>query len=780
MIIKKYESKAMAKGEKERGSWTLFRESFIKKLPKYTTMIVIVLLVIYYIFVLLMNTNIVRQVEYIQGHPFPVREAAGDLKADFIVLRKLSEHLLYDHSLPLLQNTQQQLDNIDASIRKNIEFIDEYYISQPEAGQELLVKYTALREKQLELLQIARDPATSHVAMQKFIEAEIVPKIEELQMLNKSVIEGSRNKFYAYVVMVFDIYKYMVIFSTLMILCIFIALGIYLKIIKKQNKREKKISKALQQALQTAENANASKSMFLTNMSHDIRTPMNAIIGMTTIASLNIDNTAKVQDCLDKIDAASKHLLGLINDVLDMSKIESGKITLNNEAFSMAELIYSFTDIIKPQIQAKGLEFDIKTLNLSHEEVIGDTVRLNQILLNIVGNAIKFTPEGGQIDIMISELPSQHIDYTTYRFVISDSGIGMEEEFLANIFQPFERAKNSTQSKVDGTGLGMAITKNIVDMMKGQISVSSTLNKGTTFEVILNFKLQQTEAAQFDFSALAGQRWLVVDDDQSVCENTAAMLEELGIDSDWTQSGQTAINKILVGHKSGADYEAVIVDWKMPVMDGIETARQIRKIMGAEIPIIILTAYDWEAIRQEAKTIGINAFLAKPLFRSHLYNIMLEIMSNRQQAEHEQVKSILLDQIVCTERLLLVEDNELNMEIAEEFFSRCGASVEKAWDGSEAVELVKARPDGYYAIIFMDIQMPKMDGYEATRQIRQLEQDEGRKRTPIVAMSANAFSEDVSKAYRAGMDDYITKPMSLQEIKRVLQSLEEKKRQTEA
>ncbi len=758
----------------------MFRESFIKKLPKYTTMIVIVLLVIYYIFVLLMNTNIVKQVEYIQGHPFPVREAAGDLKADFIVLRKLSEHLLYDHSLPLLQNTEQQLDNIDASIRKNIAFIDEYYISQPEAGQELLVKYTALREKQLELLQIARDPATSHVAMQKFIEAEIVPKIEELQRLNKSVIEGSRNKFYAYVVMVFGIYKYMVIFSTLMILCIFIALGIYLKIIKKQNKREREISKALQQALQTAENANASKSMFLTNMSHDIRTPMNAIIGMTTIASLNIDNTAKVQDCLDKIETASKHLLGLINDVLDMSKIESGKITLNNEAFSMAELIYSFTDIIKPQIQAKGLEFDIKTLNLSHEEVIGDTVRLNQILLNIVGNAIKFTPEGGQIDIMISELPSQHIDYTTYRFVISDSGIGMEEEFLANIFQPFERAKNSTQSKVDGTGLGMAITKNIVDMMKGQISVSSTLNKGTTFEVILNFKLQQTEAAQFDFSALAGQRWLVVDDDQSVCENTAAMLEELGINSDWTQSGQIAINKISAGHKSGADYEAVIVDWKMPVMDGIETARQIRKIMGAEIPIIILTAYDWEAIRQEAKTIGINAFLAKPLFRSHLYNVMLEIMSNRQQAEHEQVKSILLDQIVCTERLLLVEDNELNMEIAEEFFGRCGACVEKAWDGSEAVELVKARPEGYYAIIFMDIQMPKMDGYEATRQIRQLEQDEGRKRTPIVAMSANAFSEDVSKAYGAGMDDYITKPMSLQEIKRVVQSLEEKKRQPEA
>lgn len=467
MIIKKYESKAMTKGKKERGSWTLFRESFIKKLPKYTTMIVIVLLVIYYIFVLLMNTNIVKQVEYIQGHPFPVREAAGDLKADFIVLRKLSEHLLYDHSLPLLQNTEQQLDNIDASIRKNIAFIDEYYISQPEAGQELLVKYTALREKQLELLQIARDPATSHVAMQKFIEAEIVPKIEELQRLNKSVIEGSRNKFYAYVVMVFGIYKYMVIFSTLMILCIFIALGIYLKIIKKQNKREREISKALQQALQTAENANASKSMFLTNMSHDIRTPMNAIIGMTTIASLNIDNTAKVQDCLDKIETVSKHLLGLINDVLDMSKIESGKITLNNEAFSMAELIYSFTDIIKPQIQAKGLEFDIKTLNLSHEEVIGDTVRLNQILLNIVGNAIKFTPEGGQIDISISELPSQHIDYTTYRFVISDSGIGMEEEFLANIFQPFERAKNSTQSKVDGTGLGMAITKNIVDMMKG-------------------------------------------------------------------------------------------------------------------------------------------------------------------------------------------------------------------------------------------------------------------------------------------------------------------------
>lgn len=407
----------MAKGEKERGSWTLFRESFIKKLPKYTTMIVIVLLVIYYIFVLLMNTNIVRQVEYIQGHPFPVREAAGDLKADFIVLRKLSEHLLYDHSLPLLQNTQQQLDNIDASIRKNIEFIDEYYISQPEAGQELLVKYTALREKQLELLQIARDPATSHVAMQKFIEAEIVPKIEELQMLNKSVIEGSRNKFYAYVVMVFGIYKYMVIFSTLMILCIFIALGIYLKIIKKQNKREKKISKALQQALQTAENANASKSMFLTNMSHDIRTPMNAIIGFSGLLEKNLHDEEKAKEYLKKLQSSGNLLMLIIDQVLEMARIEGGTASLKLEAEDLSELFHSVYAVFESDTKKKGIHFCAHT-SVEHKYAICDKTKIQEIYLNIVSNAIKYTPDGHSIHVTIREVASDDVRKAKYDFLV--------------------------------------------------------------------------------------------------------------------------------------------------------------------------------------------------------------------------------------------------------------------------------------------------------------------------------------------------------------------------
>lgn len=569
----------------------------------------------------------------------------------------------------------------------------------------------------------------------------------------------------------------MVLFSTIIIFCVLIALGIYLSIIKNKNRREEKVSTALKRALKNAETANASKSMFLTNMSHDMRTPMNAIIGMTTIADLNIDNKAKVQDCLDKITAASKHLLELINDVLDMSKIESGKITLNNKPFSLSELMQSFSNIIRPQVHAKGLEFKIHINNLIHEEVIGDMLRINQILLNIVGNSVKITPKGGRIDILISELSSQHTDCGTYRFVISDSGIGMEEEFLEKIFDPFERSKNSTASKIDGTGLGMAITKHIVDMMKGQIAVSSTLHKGTTVEIVFNLKLQRDLAKEINIQDLKEKHWLIIDDDQIACESTTEMLKALNINSDWVLSGQEAIKKITEAHNNANDYDAVIVDWKMPGMDGLETTRQIRKIMGTDIPIIILTSYDWEEIAEDAREVGVNAFLTKPLFRSHLYQVILEVMKKTKQAEHDQAESILLEQVSSAERILLVEDNELNMEIAEELIKICGASVEKAWDGSEAVKMVQAAPAGYCSLIFMDIQMPLMNGYEATRQIRQLEQQQGRKRTPIVAMSANAFSEDVSKAYSAGMDDYITKPVALQEIKKALQGVEEKERQ---
>ena len=752
----------------------MFRESFLKKLPKYTTMIVIVLLVIYYIFVLLMNNNIVKQVKYIQEHPFPVRAVAGELKADFIVLKELSEHLSYDHSLPLVEHTQQQFNSIDESVRKNIDFIDLKYISQPKAGENLREKYTSLRAKQVRFLQLCRDADVNDTDIEKFFQEEIKPEIEQLLVLNNLIISSSRDKFDSYVALVLDFYKLMIFFSTIMIFCVLTVLGIYLKIDNKKNKRAEEVSTTLRQILKNAENANAAKSMFLTNMSHDMRTPMNAIIGMTAIASMNIGNSTKVRDCLDKINTASKHLLELINDILDMSKIESGKMILNNEAFSLAELISSLTDIIKLQIQTKGLKFKIYTSNLINEAVIGDRLRINQILLNIVGNAIKFTPRGGQIDILISELPSKQINYATYRFVISDNGIGMEAEFLEKIFEPFERAQNSTKSKEIGTGLGMAITKNIVDMMKGQIVVSSSLNKGTTVEVVLNLKLQANKIEDFDLSMFQGQNWLIIDNDPKICENITKMLAEVGIKSEWVLNGMEAVEKITEEHGNGYDYDAVIVAWKMSGMDGIETSRQIRKIMGEDILIAILTAYDWTEIADEAKNIGINIFLERPLFRSHLYNAMYNIISDKQKMKQNQLESVLLEKTTLDERILLVEDNELNMEIAEEFIKICGADVEKAWDGSEAVKMVKAAPEDYYSLIFMDIQMPIMDGYEATRQIRQFEQEHGYKRIPIVAMSANAFSEDVSKAYLAGMDDYITKPMSLKEVQKVLDSMEDK------
>ena len=525
-----------------------------------------------------------------------------------------------------------------------------------------------------------------------------------------------------------------------------------------------RMQKKLEDALDSARSANMAKSQFLSNMSHDIRTPMNAIVGMTAIAAANLQDRAKVKGCLEKITVSSRHLLSLINDVLDMSRIESGKIVLSEEDFGLSDMLHNLVTIVQPQAKAQQLELEVSIKNIRHEAVVGDMLRINQLLLNIIGNAVKFTPAGGRVSLEISERKSRYHSYGTYEFVVSDTGVGMTPAFMERIFEPFERASDSTTSRIEGTGLGMAITKSIVDMMNGDIKVESREGEGSRFAVTLYLKLQDREEQDFSIPALQSLRALVVDDDRDVCENTAQILNEIGMQSEWVLSGREAVDRAAEAHRAAEDYHTIIIDWKMPEMDGLETTRQIRRQVGREVPIIILTAYDWGEIEEEAKAAGVSAFVAKPLLKSRLYHVLRDL---------EQESGLISEADEAVElhgkHILLAEDNALNAEIAEEFIRMTGAAVDWVTDGKAAVDRMAAAEEGAYDLIFMDIQMPNMDGYQATRAIRALARRDV-KDIPIVAMTANAFTEDVRRAKEAGMNEHIAKPLDIKQLSLVMKN----------
>ena len=525
-----------------------------------------------------------------------------------------------------------------------------------------------------------------------------------------------------------------------------------------------RMQKKLEDALASARSANMAKSQFLSNMSHDIRTPMNAIVGMNAIAAANLQDQAKVKSCLEKITVSSKHLLSLINDVLDMSRIESGKIVLSEEDFGLSDLLHNLVTIVQPQAKAQQLALEVSIKNIRHEAVVGDMLRINQLLLNIIGNAIKFTPAGGTVSLEISERKPRYHGYGTYEFVVSDTGVGMTPAFMERIFEPFERASDTTTSKIEGTGLGMAITKSIVDMMNGDIKVESKEGEGSKFAVTLYLKLQDREEQDFSIERLQALRALVVDDDRDVCENTVQILNEIGMQSEWVLSGREAVDKAVEAHQSEEDYHTIIIDWKMPEMDGLETTRQIRRQVGREVPIIILTAYDWGEIEEEAKAAGVSAFVAKPLLKSRLYHVLRDL---EQESGYIPEAAEAVD--FHGKRVLLAEDNALNAEIAEEFIRMTGASVEWVTDGKAAVDRMAAAEEGAYDLIFMDIQMPNMDGYQAARAIRALERRDAQA-IPIVAMTANAFTEDVRRAKEAGMNEHIAKPLDIKQLNLVMKN----------
>ena len=526
----------------------------------------------------------------------------------------------------------------------------------------------------------------------------------------------------------------------------------------------RKASREVREALILAEHANQAKTNFLNNMSHDIRTPMNAIIGFTSLAATHLDNKKLLEDYLKKIMTSSNHLLSLINDVLDMSRIESGRIKIEEQECHLSTVMHDLRNILQADVNAKRLNFLIDTVEVINEDIICDKLRLNQVLLNCMSNAIKFTMPGGTVGIRIIQKGASDQDsFARYEFVVSDTGIGMSEEFTNHIFEPFTREESSTVSGIPGTGLGMAITKNIVDMMGGSISVKSKKDAGTEFIISFRFRVGKNSRKVTTIKNLEGLRALVADDNMDTCASVTRMLEVIGMNPEWTMSGKEAVFKAKFAYEGGKPYKAFIIDWLMPDLNGVEVVRRIRSVIGDDTPIIILTAYDWTEIEEEARNAGVTAFCAKPLFLSDLYDVLnasVEAEPIHLDVERNSIHLI-------GSRILLVEDNDLNREIAAAILSEMDVCVEEAENGKVAVEMVRSSASGYYKMVLMDIQMPVMDGYEATRLIRKMDRpDTGV--IPIIAVSANAFEEDMMKSRDAGMNEHIAKPFNRDKLEEVI------------
>lgn len=534
------------------------------------------------------------------------------------------------------------------------------------------------------------------------------------------------------------------------------------EVIRKEQEQKNVLSEALAQA----QYANKAKTTFLNNMSHDIRTPMNAIIGFTSLAVTHIDNKEQIKGYLSKIMTSGNHLLSLINDVLDMSRIESGKVKIEEKENSLPEIMHDLKTIVQADVKSKQLEFYIDTLDVTNEIIICDKLRLNQVLLNLLSNAMKYTKPGGMVSVRVIQKAGAPKGYASYEFSVKDTGIGMSSEFLKHVFEPFEREQTSTVSGIQGTGLGLAITKNIVDMMGGTITVESEVGKGSEFVVTFNFRVADNPVEMQDVKQLENLRALVVDDDVNTCISVSKMLSSIGMRPDWTTLGKEAIIRTKFSLEQNEPYSAFIIDWLMPDMNGIELVRRIRKVIGDTTPVIILTAYDWTDIEKEAKEAGVTAFCSKPLFLSELKSLLIApYIDKKNIKEQEKTEELHFD----GKKLLLVEDNELNQEIAQTILEAAGFTIDIVDDGSIAVEQMKKMPAGTYDLILMDVQMPIMNGYEATRIIRAL--DDPRKASiPIVAMTANAFEEDRKEAMEAGMNGYAAKPI---EIDKLLKTLEE-------
>ena len=530
-------------------------------------------------------------------------------------------------------------------------------------------------------------------------------------------------------------------------------------------RKEQEQKEILSEALAQAQYANKAKTTFLNNMSHDIRTPMNAIIGFTSLAMSHLDNKEQIRDYLGKIITSGNHLLSLINDVLDMSRIESGKVKIEEKETSLPAIIHDLKTIVQSDVKSKQLDFYIDTLDVTNETIICDKLRLNQVLLNILSNAMKYTKPGGKVSVRVIQTDDAPDGFASFEFKVKDTGIGMSPEFLQHVFEPFEREQTSTVSGIQGTGLGLAITKNIVDMMGGTISVESEMGKGSEFTVKFRFRVTQVPVDEQKIIQLENKRALVVDDDVNTCVSVSKMLSTIGMRPDWTTLGNEAVIRSKFALEQNEAFSVYIIDWLMPDMNGIELVRRLRKVIGNSAPVIVHTAYDWADVEKEAKEAGVTAFCSKPLFLSELRNILAAPYVEH-VSEEEPEEEIRFDE----KKILLVEDNELNQEIAKTILENVGFKIDIAGDGSIAVDQIKKLPADTYDLILMDIQMPIMNGYQATRAIRALD-DPVKAAIPIVAMTANAFEEDKKEAMDAGMNGFAAKPINIEKLLNTLRDI---------
>ena len=533
-----------------------------------------------------------------------------------------------------------------------------------------------------------------------------------------------------------------------------------LRSVDEETRKEMEQKEQLEDALLQANRASKAKSIFLSNMSHDIRTPMNAIVGFTALAMTHIGHRDQVEEYLKKIMTSGSHLLSLINDVLDMSRIESGKMHLDEQECSLPDILHGLRNIVQADIRAKQLEFYIDAVDVIHEEIYCDKLRLNQVLLNLLGNSIKYTGPGGLVTMRIRETPMAPAGYANFDFAIKDTGIGMSEEFVRRIFEPFERERNSTISKIQGTGLGMAITKNIVDMMNGSIRVKSEQGVGSEFIVSLTFRLQNAKKEVQDIPELKNCRALVVDDDFNTCDSVSYMLQQIGMRAEWTMSGKEAVLRTHQASMRGDGYSVYIIDLLLPDLNGIEITRRIRKEMGEDVPIIVLTAYDWADIEDEALEAGVTAFCSKPLFMSELRSCLHSAIHTEEKEAADAARDSFRHH---RGRILLAEDNELNQEIATAILGEAGFTIDVAENGQLAVDMLQKSEPGFYQLVLMDVQMPVMNGYEAATRIRQME-DKAISSIPILAMTANAFEEDKKEALKCGMNGHIAKPIDVNSL----------------
>lgn len=735
--------------------------NFIKKYGMISGVIAICFcVVLYVVFTTHSIFTISRQINYVAEHPYKAMSEINKIRVRVLEMNTY---------LPIfISENENNLDGIRSVLRtsyqeneKSLKILDEIYLGNKEDLTELNGALDELKKALIQSVENSENSNMDRQAVQKYFDKEIEPIRVKTDIAIQKVIDSADRR-----VLIIqestDEKAEAAIFYAVVIGLLMIVIVIYAYKLRNEyliNDELKRQQKILQDALLVAQKANDAKRYFLSRMSHEIRTPMNAIIGMSAITFNYLDDKKRTADCLSKITFSSKHLLMLLNDVLDMSKIENGKLNIRQELFDLKNLVTSLADINYGLATAKGLAFEIVISGFKDELLLGDSMRVNQILLNLLSNAIKFTPKGGSVRLEIRMLRSAS-DKIWLRFIVKDSGIGMKKEFLEHLYEPFEQADNGIARKYGGTGLGMAITKNLVAIMDGTIEVESQEGAGTTFMVDLPFgvsKVDKKTAADME-----EMRVLVVDDDNDTCEHAAVLLKGMGVNVDWALNGFEAIEKVRSAcEDDGRCYDVCFIDWCMPELDGIETARRMRRYVDPDVLIIIISAYDWSGIEEQAKAAGVNAFIAKPFFASNLYNTLLTVSRKPELGFSAVGNKETYD--FGGKKVLLVEDNELNMEIASELLKFVNLQVEHAENGKVAVDIFRNSKEKEYALIFMDIQMPLMNGYDAARCIRSSEHPAAGT-IPIIAMTANAFTDDVQAAFDAGMNGHLAKPIDVEAL----------------